>query len=103
MAEIHPFRALYYDPKKVSDLGTVVTQPYDKISPEMQARYYDLSPYNLVRIIRGRTTPEDNAANNVYTRATHDFQSWIKDGVLTSLNQPAIFPYYQEYEVPGEP
>ena len=40
-------------PRKIPDLGAVVTQPYDKISPEMQARYYDLSPYNLVRIIRG--------------------------------------------------
>jgi len=29
----------------------VVTQPYDKITPEMQQRYYEASPYNLVRII----------------------------------------------------
>jgi len=41
MAEIVSFRAFYYDPGKTPDLGTVVTQPYDKISPEMQARYYD--------------------------------------------------------------
>jgi uncharacterized protein (DUF1015 family) len=80
----------------------VVTQPYDKISPEMQARYYDLSPYNLVRIIRGRTLPGDDSANNVYTRAARDFQAWIKSGVLTSQPEPAIYPYYQEYEVPGQ-
>lgn len=59
MAEIIPFRALHYDSRKSPDLGAVVTQPYDKISPEMQARYYGLSPYNLVRIIRGRTLPQD--------------------------------------------
>ncbi len=103
MAEILPFRALYYDPKKTPDLGTVVTQPYDKISPEMQARYYGLSPHNLVRIIRGRTTPQDDAKNSVYTRAANDFRSWIKDGVLVSASKPAIFPYHQEYEVPGQP
>ena len=103
MAEILPFRALYYDPKKTSDLSTVVTQPYDKISPEMQARYYGLSPHNLVRIIRGRTSPEDGPTDNVYTRAARDFQEWIKSGVLVSAEQPAIYPYNQEYEVPGQP
>jgi uncharacterized protein (DUF1015 family) len=103
MAEILPFRALYYDPKKTTDLGTVVTQPYDKISPEMQARYYGLSPHNLVRIIRGRTFAEDGPADNVYTRAAHDFQDWIKTGVLASEEKPAIHPYNQEYEVPGQP
>src|ERR1039458_443448 len=90
MAEILPFRALYYDPKRTADLGTVVTQPYDKISPEMQARYYGLSPHNLVRIIRGRTSPEDGPGDNVYTRAAHDFQSWIKTGVLVSADKPTI-------------
>ena len=102
MAEILPFHALHYDPKKVPDLGATATQPYDKISPEMQARYYGLSPYNLVRIIRGRTLPDDGPANNVYVRAASDFQAWIKNGVLASESAPAIYPYHQEYEVPGQ-
>ena len=101
MAEILPFRALHYDPKRISDLATVVTQPYDKISAEMQARYYDLSPYNLVRIIRGRTLPGD-ASDDVYTRAAQDFQSWIKEAVLISEHESAIYPYNQAYEVPGQ-
>jgi uncharacterized protein (DUF1015 family) len=103
MAEIIPFRALYYDPKKTPDLGTVVTQPYDKISPEMQARYYALSPHNLVRIIRGRASAEDGPTDNVYVRAARDLQEWIKSGVLISTDKPAIYPYNQEYEVPGQP
>jgi len=68
----------------------------------MQAHYYDLSPNNLVRIIRGRTMPEDGPANNVYSRAARDFQDWIKEGVLASGHEPAIYPYNQEYEVPGQ-
>jgi uncharacterized protein (DUF1015 family) len=102
MAEIVPFRALHYDDRKTAGLDTVVTQPYDKISPEMQARYYGLSPYNLVRIIRGRALAGDGAADNVYIRAARDFQAWIKSGVLVSEPAPAIYPYDQEYEVPGE-
>jgi uncharacterized protein (DUF1015 family) len=103
MAEIVPFRALRYEPRRISDLGAVVTQPYDKISSEMQARYYGRSPYNLVRIIRGRALPEDGPANNVYTRATRDFQDWVQKGVLISEPEAAIYPYYQEYEIPGQP
>ena len=57
MADIRSFRALYYNPEKTRQLGEVVTQPYDKISPAMQERYYQLSPYNLVRIIKGRQHP----------------------------------------------
>jgi uncharacterized protein (DUF1015 family) len=102
MAEILPFRALRYNPQKISDLAAVVTQPYDKISADMQTRYYDLSPHNLVRIIRGRTRPGDNPSDNVYVRASRDLGEWVKAGVLVSEAQPAIYPYYQEYEVPGQ-
>src|SRR5438067_8331680 len=101
MTEIRPFRALHYNQSRVSALNTVITQPYDKISPEMQDRYYGLSPYNLVRIIRGRQSPEDSSHNNVYTRAQSDFRAWIEQGLLTSENVPALYPYYQQYAVPG--
>ncbi len=102
MAEIVPFRPLYFDSCKVNRLEAVVTQPYDKISVEMQARYYELSPYNLVRIIRGRALTDDGPSNNVYVRAKRDFEAWIQSGVLLSGREPAIYPYHQEYEIPGQ-
>ena len=52
MANIVAFTALRYNPEKVR-LQSVLTQPYDKISPEMQAEYYAASPYNLVRMELG--------------------------------------------------
>ncbi len=61
MADILPFRALRYDLQRVS-AAQVVTQPYDKITPAMQERYYAASPYNLVRIILGRREPETTPA-----------------------------------------
>lgn len=103
MAEIFPFRALHYNPAEVSDIGSVVTQPYDKITAEMQARYYELSPYNLVRVIRGRQTLEDTPQDNAYSRAARDFRQWIENRILISAPEPALFPYYQEYSVPGQP
>jgi len=58
MARIYPFRALRYDTSRVR-MEDVVTQPYDKITPEMQQRYYERSPYNLIRIILGKREPGD--------------------------------------------
>jgi uncharacterized protein (DUF1015 family) len=103
MADIYPFRALHYNPAMVGNLERVVTQPYDKITAEMQERYYEQSPYNLVRIIRGRHYPDDSARDNVYIRAARDFHDWVGRQVLNSESAPALYPYHQEYVVPGQP
>jgi uncharacterized protein (DUF1015 family) len=103
VAEIHPFRALYYNSSWIQELGEVVTQPYDKISPEMQSRYFRSSPFNLVRVIRGQSRADDNPQDNVYLRAAQHFRHWIEDGILISAAEPAIYPYNQEFEVPGRP
>ena len=103
MAEIIPFRALHYNPGLVGDLSNVVTQPYDKISPEMQARYYGLSPYNLARIIRRRHDGGGAGADTDYRGAAEDFRDWIGWGVLVSDAEPALYVYHQQYEVPGRP
>jgi uncharacterized protein (DUF1015 family) len=101
MAQIIPFRALRYDPQQVS-VGQAVTQPYDKISPSMQDRYYAASPYNLVRIILGRREDADNPANNVYTRAAADFRAWRNKGVLRPDSAPSVYVYSQHFTAPGE-
>ena len=53
MADIRPFRAYRYDSHRVA-LNDVLTQPYDKITPAMQDRYYAASPYNLIPVEKGR-------------------------------------------------
>jgi uncharacterized protein (DUF1015 family) len=100
MAQIYPFRALRYDTARV-DLADVVTQPYDKISPEMQDRYYALSPYNLIRVILGRKEPRDSDAESVYTRAAATLAQWRKDEILREEAEPALYGYAQTYTVPG--
>ena len=100
MAEIIPFRALHYNAGLVGDLANVVTQPYDKISSEMQARYYNLSPYNLARIIRRRPGGGGPAAD--YQGAAQDFHDWVGRGVLVPDRAPILYVYDQQYEVPGQ-
>ncbi len=103
MAQIIPFRALHYNSGLVGDLANVVTQPYDKISPEMQARYYGLSPYNLARIIRRKGGGGRAGADADYQGAAQDFRDWIGRGALVSEGEPALYVYHQQYEVPGRP
>ena len=100
MADIRPFRALRYDPQRVSP-AKVLTQPYDKISPEMQQRYYSASPYNLVRIILGRHQPGDNTEHNVYTRAAEHFRDWRSQGILRQDPAPSIYAYAERFTAPG--
>ena len=100
MANLFPFPAFRYDPARVC-LSQVVTQPYDKITPAMQAGYYHASPYNLVRIILGKHEPADNGQKNVYTRAARDFADWRRQGILRQDTQPSIYAYSQEFVAPG--
>ena len=100
MADILPFRALRYDLQQVS-ASQVVTQPYDKITPAMQERYYAASPYNLVRIILGRREPSDNAANNVYTRAAAYARQWRAEKILRPDDAPSIYTYSQTFTAPS--
>src|SRR5215831_7217220 len=101
MAKIYPFRSLRYTLERVP-IEKVVTQPYDKISAEMQDRYYELHPNNIVRIVCGKSNPEDSDANNVYTRATGYLKQWREAGILQQFPEPAFFIYFQRFTVPGE-
>jgi uncharacterized protein (DUF1015 family) len=100
MAEIHPFRAYRYDTSRVP-LKDALTQPYDKITPAMQGAYYAASPYNLITIEKGRSSPDDTPANNVYTRAAAKVGEWITSKILVQDPAPAVYVYSQEFLVPG--
>ena len=99
VATISPFRAWRYSSDQVA-VSEVVTQPYDKISPEMQEGYYKANPYNLVRIILGRHLPGDGGAENVYTRAAAAFRDWRQAGILRQDPQPSLYTYSQTFTIP---
>jgi uncharacterized protein (DUF1015 family) len=100
MAHIAPFRALRYDPSRVK-VSDVLTQPYDKITPEMQEHYYAADPYNLVRIILGKQQTTDHSSDNTYTRAAQFFRDWRRCKILLQDSQPSIYLYNQRFLMPG--
>ncbi len=92
MADIAPFAALRYDAARVGGgLESVITQPYDKISPAMLERYHRLSPYNLSRVIK----------NPDYAAAASYLETWKREGILGRDPEPAFYPYFQTYTIPG--
>jgi uncharacterized protein (DUF1015 family) len=99
LATIKPFRPYRYS-AKAGDPATLLTQPYDKISPRMQAAYLAASPYNLVRIILGERHASDDESNNVYTRSAKYLDDWIREGILAQDPAPGLYAYFQEFEVP---
>ncbi len=100
MAVIRPFRGIRYDRLRVQDLGAVVAQPYDRIGPELQDRYYAMHPANVVRLIKGRHGSSDGETDNVYTRARDAMGDWLQRGILVREHTPALYVLHQQFPLP---
>jgi len=97
VATIRPFKALRYNTARLRNISYVLTQPYDRINAEEQAKYYELSPYNFTRIIKGREYADDDERYNVYTRARSYARAWRAQRVLMRESRPAIYVHDQSY------
>ena len=94
MVEIRPFRAIRYT-EKAGNMEDLITQPYDKITPEMQDRYYEESEYNYCRLI----LPKEE---NRYEIAKKRLEEWISSGILKKDEERALYIYFQDFEVLGK-
>jgi uncharacterized protein (DUF1015 family) len=99
LATIKPFQPYRYT-AKAGDPARLLTQPYDKINPAMQAAYLAASPYNLVRVILGERHASDSPTDNVYHRAAKYLDDWIREGILARDPSPGLYAYFQEFQVP---
>jgi uncharacterized protein (DUF1015 family) len=100
MAKIAPFRGIRYNVHKVGDLSKVVSQPYDRVRYGLQDQYYDLHPYNIVRITKGREFDNDDDQRNVYTRARDFYRTWLDAGYLLRDIASAFYVYHQTFTLP---
>jgi uncharacterized protein (DUF1015 family) len=102
MADIRAFRAYRYDLGRVGALGDVVAPPYDVIDPDLQQALYNRSPYNVIRLILNKETPQDTETDNRYTRAAGFLRDWQQEGILRHDSARALYVYHQEFEVEGQ-
>lgn len=98
MAAVKPFKALRYDPGKIS-LQEVIMPPYDIIKDTLE--YYESSPHNIVRIDKGEEKPGDTESENKYTRAAVFMNKWIDEKILKKDDKASYYVYKQEYVLPG--
>lgn len=99
MAKVFPFQPYRYSAQAGSP-SELLTQPYDKIPPALQERYLASSPYNFVRLIKGKAAPGDDGSHNVYSRAQETLDQWVADGILVQDSEPGFYPYSQEFDHP---
>jgi uncharacterized protein (DUF1015 family) len=100
--EIKSFKGYRYNNDKVGSAADCVAPPYDVINAEQQERLYQKSPYNIVRITKGKTEEFDGDGNNVYSRAAGYFDSWLESGALKQDAEKSIYAYVQEFEAAGK-
>jgi uncharacterized protein (DUF1015 family) len=91
MAKIVPFRGVVYNPQKVENLASVATPPYDVITPQEQLAFYERHPWNIIRLILGKTSETDTHLDNRHTRSADFFNAWLSEGVLVQDPSPAFY------------
>src|SRR3990172_6824809 len=101
MPDIQAFRGIRYDLGHVGSLSNVVAPPYDVIDPELQNALYEKQPANVVRLILNKDEPGDDEHNNRYTRAARLMRLWLREGVLFTEPDPAIYVYHQVFTEGG--
>jgi uncharacterized protein (DUF1015 family) len=94
MADIRPFRGWRYNPSRVPDLSQVITQPYDKISRELQQAYLARHPNSFVHLILP-------AAAEPYSYSAATCRQWSSQDILVRDAQPTIYVLHQEFESGG--
>ena len=95
MTAIRPFRALRYDPARVS-LAQVLAPPYDVVAAQDRGMLYDRDPHNAVRLELTRDVADEAATDYAELRDT--LARWRGDGVLVRDREPAIYPLRQPFE-----
>ncbi|MBW1772150.1 MAG: DUF1015 domain-containing protein [Deltaproteobacteria bacterium] len=91
MAVIAPFRGLTYNVDRLGDISRLVAPPYDVISEEEQEEYYQTDPYNIIRLILGKTKIGDSDWDNRYTRAADLFQRWESEDAFIRDEFPSMY------------
>jgi len=102
MPQIQSFRGLRYDLGHVGSLADVVAPPYDVIDAAAQDELYKQHATNIVRLILNRAEPGDEDVGTRYRRASRFLKNWVREGVLVSEPNSALYVYHQEYEHLGE-
>jgi uncharacterized protein (DUF1015 family) len=97
VTDVSAFRALRYDPARV-DLDRVIAPPYDVVTPEERAFYWDRDPHGAVRLELTRDPAAE--ADTDYRDVAETIAAWRRDGVLQLDSEPALYALRQRFAGP---
>jgi len=99
MVNIRPFISYRFDEKKV-DISKAVLPPYELSNEEFKKTFFNLSPFNVIRIYLGKEDSKNNGERYEYSKQL--FNSWIREGVVKKDKEPCLYVYSQEFEIDGK-
>ena len=93
MAEIRPLRAWRYNDQLAQNIDNLTSPLFDVVSNKQRERLYQ-EPYNSIHLSvpRGEYPAEE---------AQVALEQWKKDGIIIQDALPAIYVYYQYFNLPG--
>jgi uncharacterized protein (DUF1015 family) len=99
MAEVKPFKGVLYNTKHIDDPAEVIAPPYDVISSAYQDDLYQRHPNNVIRLILGKSEPEDMDTNDLHKRSANYFKQWLADDILIYDTTEAFYLTNVEFSV----
>jgi uncharacterized protein (DUF1015 family) len=101
MTRIQPFRALRYDPARVS-LAKVIVPPYDVIAAGDREDLYARDPHSAIRLELTRRVEDEAGTDYAEVRGT--LADWTRSGILVRDPRPALYALRQSFHGPdGKP
>ena len=102
MAAIRPFRGLRFNPSKVGDLGSVMSPPFDVISPEERRQLCRRSEYNVVRLELPEGSGDGHPGGDPYAGAAQTLERWRREAILVQEGRPALYLTRHEFTYLGK-
>ena len=96
MANVSPFKALYYNNQTFKDLTSLVIPPYDNIPAGDEQKYLNRSPYNFSHVLLPKGENED------YSEANDLLKKWQEQHILKETSVPCYYLYQQSFEAYGK-
>ena len=91
MVEVLPFKGLGFKP---GNLKEIITEPYDKISNDLQRTYYERSENNFIRLNLPTGTDPHNSAKKT-------LEEWRNNGTLKEDQSPFFYEYIEQFDLYG--
>ena len=104
MPQIEAFKGTHYNPEIISDIADVTAPPYDVISGPGKAELLAKSPYNVIRLILGKSAQEAGGTRpqSEFATAAATFNKWLTDNILVDDSTPALYDLEEEFEAVGK-